>query len=104
VLDASRPPLGRWFSGSEVNSCYNALDLHVERGRAEQTALIYGSPVTGTIKSITYRELLDEVARFAGVIVGAYPLRPMRMGNKAHTNYSDRRASDLPGRRAIDPH
>jgi propionyl-CoA synthetase len=70
VLDASRPPLDRWFSGCEVNSCYKALDLHVERGRDEQTALIYDSPVTGTIKSSTYRELLDDMARFAGVIVG----------------------------------
>ena len=57
MLDASRPPLGRWFNWGEVNSCYNALDLSVERGRAEQTALIYGSPGAGTIKSITYREL-----------------------------------------------
>jgi len=70
VLDASRPLLGRWFSRGEVNSCYNSLDLHVERGGDEQTGLIYDSPVTGTIKSITYLELLDEVARFAGIIVG----------------------------------
>src|SRR5262245_14189638 len=70
VLDASRPPFYRWFPGGEVNTCYNALDLHVERGRAEQTALIYDSPVTGTIKTFTYRQLLDEAARFAGVIDG----------------------------------
>ena len=52
-----------------TNSCYNALDLHVENGRADQTALIYDSPVTETIKTFTYRELRDEVARFAGVLV-----------------------------------
>jgi propionyl-CoA synthetase len=52
-----------------VNTCYNALDLHVESGRANQAALIYDSPVTGTIKTFTYRELLDEVAHFAGVLV-----------------------------------
>src|ERR671924_2341462 len=69
VLDASRPPFYRWFSGGLVNSCYNALDWHVENGRASQPALIYDSPVTGTIKTFTYRELLDEVARFAGVLV-----------------------------------
>ena len=69
VLDASRPPFYRWFPGGMVNTCYNALDLHVESGRANQPALIYDSPVTGTVKTFTYRELLDEVARFAGVLV-----------------------------------
>src|SRR6266487_1110691 len=69
VLDASRPPFYRWFTGGMVNSCYNALDRHVERGRAGQPALIYDSPVTGIIKTFTYRELLDEVARFAEVLV-----------------------------------
>ena len=69
VLDASRPPFYRWFAGGVVNSCYNALDRHVEHGRADQPALIYDSPVTGTIKAFSYRELRDEVARFAGVIL-----------------------------------
>lgn len=68
VLDASRPPFYRWFSGGMVNSCYNALDRHAEGGRANQPALIYDSPVTQTIKTLTYRELLDDVARFAGVL------------------------------------
>ena len=69
VLDASRPPFYRWFPGGVVNSCYNAIDRHVENGRADQRALIYDSPMTGTIKSFTYRELLDEVARCAGVVL-----------------------------------
>jgi len=68
VLDNSNPPFSRWFTGGVVNSCYNALDLHCAKGRADQTALIYDSPVTSTIKTYTYRELLDEVARFAGVL------------------------------------
>ena len=68
VLDDSRPPFYRWFVGGEMNTCYNALDRHVAGGRAEQKALIYDSPVTNTIKSFTYRELLDQVARFAGVL------------------------------------
>ena len=68
VLDASRPPFYRWFPGAQVNTCYNALDRHVEGGRADQTALIYDSPVTGTVRTFTYRELRDEVARFAGVL------------------------------------
>ena len=69
VLDDSHKPFYRWFTGGLTNSCYNALDLHVENGRADQTALIYDSPVTDTIKTFTYRELRDEVARFAGVLV-----------------------------------
>jgi len=70
VLDGSRPPFYRWFPGAEVNTCYNALDWHVEHGRADQPALIYDSPVTGTVKRFTYRELRDEVARFAGALAG----------------------------------
>jgi propionyl-CoA synthetase len=69
VLDASRPPFYRWFGGGMVNTCYNALDRHIEQGRGNQQALIYDSPVTKTIKTFSYRELRDEVARFAGVLV-----------------------------------
>ena len=68
VLDDSRAPFYRWFSGGELNTCYNALDLHVETGRADQAALIYDSPVTDQIQTFTYRELRDAVARFAGVL------------------------------------
>jgi propionyl-CoA synthetase len=68
VLDDSRAPFYRWFTGGRLNTCYNALDRHVERGRAEQLALIYDSPVTETVKSFTYRELRDAVARFAGAL------------------------------------
>jgi len=70
VLDESRKPLYRWFPGAQVNSCYNALDRHVENGRAEQVALIYDSAMTSTVRRFTFRELRDEVARFAGVLVG----------------------------------
>ncbi len=68
VLDDSRPPFSRWFPGALVNTCYNAVDLHVEEGRAEQTALVYDSPVTGTVSRRSYRELQSEVARFGGVL------------------------------------
>jgi propionyl-CoA synthetase len=70
VLDVSRPPFYRWFPGALVNTCYNALDRHVEGTRADQPALIYDSPVTSTVRVFTYRELRDEVARFAGVLTG----------------------------------
>jgi len=68
VLAEENPPFFRWFEGGQLNSCYNALDYHVETGRADQPALIYDSPVTDTIKQYTYRELRDEVARLAGVL------------------------------------
>ncbi|MFZ2196365.1 MAG: AMP-binding protein, partial [Thermodesulfovibrionales bacterium] len=68
VLDDSKQPFYSWFTGGELNTCYNALDRHVEGGRAEQTALIYDSPVTKQIQKFTYRELLDLVSRFAGVL------------------------------------
>ena len=70
VLDDTNKPFYRWFTGGELNTCYNALDRHVEEGRADQAALIYDSPVTGnTVKTFTFRELRDEVAKFAGVLV-----------------------------------
>src|SRR5690242_3747886 len=68
ILDDSRPPFYRWFPGGRLNTCYNALDRHVEAGRADQPALIYDSPVTNTIARFTYRELRDRVALFAGVL------------------------------------
>lgn len=68
VLDDGNRPFYRWFVGGELNTCYNALDLHIDNGRGDQAALIYDSPVTDTVKSYTYNELRDEVARFAGVL------------------------------------
>jgi propionyl-CoA synthetase len=69
ILDTSRAPFYRWFPGAQLNTCYNLLDVHVEKGRAEQLALIYDSPVTGLTRSYTYRALLNEVVLFAGALV-----------------------------------
>jgi len=68
VLDASSPPLYRWFPDAELNTCFNAVDRHVSAGRANQLALVYDSPVTGTVQRMTYAELRDEVARAAGAL------------------------------------
>ena len=68
VLDAENPPFYRWFSDGMLNTCFNALDRHVRDGRGDQAALIYDSPVTGTCRTFSYTELLDHVARFAGVL------------------------------------
>ena len=68
ILDNSKPPFLSWFTDGQTNACYNALDRHVADGRAEQKALIYDSPVTGTKASFTYRELLERVSKFAGAL------------------------------------
>jgi propionyl-CoA synthetase len=68
VLDDSRAPFYSWFTGGVVNTCYNALDRHVEGGRADQAALIYDSPITGKAETFTFRELRDQVAVFAGAL------------------------------------
>jgi len=60
------PPFYRWFAGGRTNTCYNALDRHVAQGYGGQAALVYDSPVTGTVASFSYAELLEKVARFAG--------------------------------------
>jgi len=68
VLDDSRPPFYRWFQGGQLNTCYNALDRHVIAGRGDQVALAYDSPVTGTARTLTYAQLLDQVSRFGGAL------------------------------------
>jgi propionyl-CoA synthetase len=68
VLDASAQPLARWFGGGVVNTCYNAVDRHVEAGRGAQPALIWDSPVAGARRSVSYAELQAEVARTAGAL------------------------------------
>ncbi len=66
ILDSSNAPFYKWFPGGKMNTCYNAVDRHVENGRADQTAIIYDSPVTNTIKKISYKELQTMVSKFAG--------------------------------------
>ncbi|HEM62251.1 MAG TPA: propionyl-CoA synthetase [Chloroflexi bacterium] len=68
VMDNSNPPFVRWFPGGLINTCYNALDRHVEGGRGQQPALIYDSPVTQAIQTYTYAQLTDRVSRIAGFL------------------------------------
>ncbi len=68
VLNRMNPPFYKWFDGAKTNTCYNALDRHIESGRADQAALIYDSPVTNAKKTYTYRELRDRVAKLAGAL------------------------------------
>ncbi len=68
ILDDTDAPLYRWYSDGVLNTCYNAVDRHVEAGRGAQPALHYVSPVTDTYRTLTYDELLREVSTFAGVL------------------------------------
>jgi propionyl-CoA synthetase len=70
VLDGSDAPYYRWFSGGRLNTCWNAVDRHVEAGHGDRLALIYDSPVTGTVETYTYARLRDEVATLAGGLRG----------------------------------
>ncbi len=60
--------LYEWFADTKVNTCYNAVDRHVEAGRGEQTAIIYDSPVTHTKREISFVELRNRVATLAGAL------------------------------------
>ncbi|GAA3288485.1 propionyl-CoA synthetase [Dactylosporangium vinaceum] len=68
VLDRDNPPFYRWFPDAQLNTCHNALDRHVDRGRGDDIALVYDSAVTGALKRYTFGELLDEVSTFAGAL------------------------------------
>ena len=68
VLDDARPPFYRWFAGGRLNTCYNAVDRHVEAGRGDQLAVIHDSPVTDSIRTLTFAQLQDQAARFAGAL------------------------------------
>ena len=71
VLDTSATPSTRWFVGGELNTCHNAVDRHVTAGRGKQAAIIYDSPVTGAKQTITYRDLQERTALFAGALADA---------------------------------
>ena len=66
---ADQGSYGRWFADGVCNTCYNAVDRHVLGGRADQAALIYDSPITGTQQTYTYAEMKSEVEALAAVLV-----------------------------------
>ncbi|MFH0788038.1 MAG: propionyl-CoA synthetase [Pseudomonadota bacterium] len=70
VLDNSNSPFTKWFPGGRLNTCFNAVDHHVNQGRGDQVAVIYDSPVTKTIQKFTFSELKDRVGRIAGFLKG----------------------------------
>jgi propionyl-CoA synthetase len=68
IFDPTMGVYGRWFPGGRLNTCFNAVDRHVEAGRGAQPAIIWDSPMTGRIETITYAQLRDRVARMAGAL------------------------------------
>ena len=68
ILNKSNPPFYKWFEDGKTNTCFNALDIHVDKGKGDKTALIYDSPITGNKKKFTYKELKEKVSKFAGAL------------------------------------
>ena len=68
ILNKSNPPFYKWFEDGVTNTCYNALDIHIDQGRGDKLALIYDSPITGNKKQFTYKELREKVSKFAGAL------------------------------------
>ena len=68
ILNESNPPFYKWFEDGITNTCYNALDIHIDQGRGDKTALIYDSPITKNKKRFTYKELKTKVSKFSGAL------------------------------------
>jgi propionyl-CoA synthetase len=68
VFDPTLGAFGQWFAGGMLNTCYNCLDRHVEAGRGNQPALIHDSPMTGSVTTFTYAELLNRTEKLAGAL------------------------------------
>ena len=68
ILNKDKPPFYKWFCDGVTNTCYNALDIHIDQGRGERIALIYDSPITGNKKKFTYKDLRGKVSKFAGAL------------------------------------
>jgi len=68
ILNKDNPPFYKWFNDGVTNTCYNALDLHIDQGRGDKTALIYDSPITKNKKKFSYKELRENVSKFAGAL------------------------------------
>lgn len=66
VLDNSRPPFTKWFVDGYLNACFNAIDRHVNAGLGDKVALIHDSPLTTSVRRVTYSEMYEQVSRLAG--------------------------------------
>ncbi len=68
ILNKSNPPFYKWFEDGVTNTCYNAIDVHIDNGYGDKTALIYDSPITNSKAKFTYSELVEKISKFAGAL------------------------------------
>ena len=68
ILNKSKPPFYKWFEDGVTNTCYNAIDVHIDRGSGDKTALIYDSPITGNKAKFTFNQLKEKISKFAGAL------------------------------------
>ena len=68
ILNKSKPPFYKWFEDGVTNTCYNAIDTHIDQGNGDKTALIYDSPITNNKAKFTYNELRNRISKFAGAL------------------------------------
>ena len=68
ILNSNNPPFYKWYEDGTTNTCYNAIDFHIDNGRGEKLAIIYDSPITGSKKTFTYNQLKEKVSLFAGAL------------------------------------
>ena len=73
ILNKSNPPFYKWFEDGVTNTCYNALDIHIEQGRGQKTALIYDSPITGKKSQFTYDELRSKAVSYTHLTLPTTP-------------------------------
>ena len=67
-MNKSNPPFFKWYEDGVTNTCYNALDFHIDQGKGNKTALIYDSPITGSKYKLSYKELKEKISNFAGAL------------------------------------
>ncbi len=68
ILNKSKPPFYKWFEDGVTNTCYNAIDTHIDKGNGDKIALIYDSPITNNKAKFTYNELREKISKFAGAL------------------------------------
>ena len=68
ILNKSNPPFYKWFEDGVTNSCYNALDFHIDQGRGDKTALIYDSPITDNKGKLTFNQLKQVLSEFDSLL------------------------------------
>ena len=78
VFDPSLGAYGQWFAGGQLNTCFNALDRHVDAGRGDQPALVWDSAMTNRVVTLTYRQMRDRTAKMAGALAA----RGVRRGDR----------------------